>query len=268
MAETTLSPYGIGLIDSHCHLDYMKKVSVEETLQKSKEVGIDKLVTISVEPDNLAVTLELAKKYENVFCSQGIHPHDVKLITEEILQTVKENAQNNPAEVLAIGEIGLDYHYDHSPRKLQQEMFERQLQLADELDLPVVIHSREAEDDTISVLKNFTETLKRKGVFHSFSSSLPLAEFALEQGFYLGFNGMITFSQADNVREALKITPPNRLLIETDAPFLAPKPYRGRENGPFYLGHILEKAADVMGLNTIDLAEQIYKNWHDLFVRD
>lgn len=252
------------IIETHCHLDYLKKMELDEVLRLSAEAGVEKLLTISVEPENLDITLELAEKYDNVYCSQGVHPHDAKLITDQDLQKIRSRGESNK-KVVAIGEIGLDYHYDHSPRDVQRSFFEKQLEIACQLDLPVIIHTRESDQDTMDILKNHSSSLKRKGVFHSFSSSIPLAEYALSEGFSLGFNGMLTFKAAENVREAFRIAPLGKIMVETDCPFLAPVPHRGRENYPHYLPLIVEKMAEIKQMDVEDLAERIYQNSKQLF---
>lgn len=251
------------IIETHCHLDYLKSFEISEIIEKSKEVGIEKIVTIAVEPGNLDRVIEIAKDNENVYCTQGIHPHDARLWTDEVDKKIYSQATFE--KNVAIGEIGLDYHYDNSPREKQREVFDRQLAMASELDLPVVIHSRDAEEDTKAILKNHLNGLNKKGVIHSFTSSIDLAEFAIENDFYLGFNGIITFKSADNVREAVKITPLNRLLLETDAPFLTPIPFRGRENAPFYLPFVAEKLAELKEVSVDELLPQVYSNSFSLF---
>jgi TatD DNase family protein len=163
-------------------------------------------------------------------------------------------------KMVAVGEIGLDYHYNNSPADIQKSVFEKQLQIACDQDLPVVIHTRDADEDTKAILKNFSSTLKRKGVVHSFTSSLELAEFVLNEGFYIGFNGIITFKKAENVQEVVKITPPERILFETDSPFLTPVPHRGKENAPYYLPFVAAKIAELKNLEIEGLKKQVYEN--------
>lgn len=255
--------FSIPIIETHCHLDYLKDLELEELISKSKDVGVEKIITISVEPDNLDKVIAISKAHENVYCTQGVHPHDAKKWDDETEAKIKNQALYE--KCLAIGEIGLDYHYDHSPVEVQKEVFRKQLTLASELDLPVVIHSRDAEADTISILQEYLPVLKKRGVIHSFTSSIELAEFAIENDFYLGLNGIITFKNAENVREAARITPLNRLLLETDAPFLTPIPYRGRENAPFYLPFIAEKLAEIKKVPVEELLSQVYRNSFSLF---
>ncbi len=169
------------------------------------------------------------------------------------------------ARILAVGEIGLDYYYDHADRSVQRSVFEQQLQTAAELDLPVVIHTRDADADTRDILRNYSAALSRKGVIHSFTSSLALAEFCLAEGFMLGFNGITTFNRAENVRQVVAATPVEQLLLETDAPYLTPVPYRGRPNAPYYLPFIAETVAAIKELDVEDLLRQAYRNSVNLF---
>ncbi len=252
------------LIETHCHLDYLKQLTTAEIIKKAQENGVEKFITISVEPDNLCKVIELTKQFKNVYCSQGIHPHDAKLASDEVLSIIKENTLKEK-KVVALGEMGLDYHYNNSPKDIQIEYFEKQLKLACELNKPVVIHTRDADDDTISILKKYSAKLKHKGVLHSFTSGKKLAEFALSEGFYLGFNGIITFKNAQNVREIVELTPIERLLIETDSPFLAPVPHRGSENAPFHLPLVAAKIAEIKNISVEAVAKQSTKNATDLF---
>lgn len=251
------------IIETHCHLDYLKTKSLDETLASAKENGIEKIITISVEPDNFDAVKEIAQAHENVFYTQGIHPHDAKLATEESYQIIISRARE--PKMVAIGEIGLDYHYDNSPREIQKEVFKTHLQIAIDANKPVVIHSRDADEDTIEILKEYAPKLKQKGVIHSFTAGKELAQVALDLGLYLGFNGIITFKKADNVREIVELCPLERILLETDAPFLTPVPHRGKENAPEYLPHILEKIAELKGVAPSEVEKQCYKNSIDLF---
>ncbi len=251
------------IIETHCHLDYLKALELEETLEKAKEHSVSRIVTIAVDPDNLKSVRELSKKYPQIFGTQGIHPHEAKLYTDAVEKEIKDHVQED--KIVAVGEIGLDFHYNNSPKDIQIEVFERQLQIAVDLDMPVVIHSREAEKETIDILKKYSKSLKRKGVIHSFTSSLELAEFALNDDYCLGFNGIITFNSAQNVRDALSITPIERVLVETDAPFLTPVPYRGRENAPYYLPFIIEKIASEKEMSVDEVITQTTSNAKKLF---
>jgi TatD DNase family protein len=236
------------IFETHCHLDYLKEKSLDDILGDASLQGIKKIVTISVDTQNIHTVAGLADKYENVYFTQGIHPHDAKDMTDETLQTIKDRSSH--PKMVAVGEIGLDYYYNHSPPEIQRQRFEEQLSLAATLKKPVVIHSRDADDDMIAILKNHAAHLPFKGVIHSFSSTLTLAEKSLELGFYLGFNGMVTFKKAQNVTSAVELCPLDRLLFETDSPFLTPVPHRGKENNPSFLPFIV---AQIAGLKKIEL---------------
>lgn len=255
--------YDMGLIETHCHLDYLKQDDLSEILKKSQEHHIEKIVTISVEPANLKTVRDLVNSHEMIYGTQGIHPHEAKDATDEVLKEIKDNINNE--KIVAVGEIGLDYYYQHSTRDQQIKAFEEQLQIAIDNKKPVVIHSRDADEDMMSILKNFSNKMERKGVIHSFTSGLDLAKFCLNEGFSLGFNGIITFNKAQNVRDALAITPIEQILLETDAPFLTPTPYRGKENAPFYLPFIAEKVASEKGLEIEQVLEITKKNSIQLF---
>lgn len=246
------------MIETHCHLDYLKAEPLEEIRKKIKEAGITKVVTIGVDPLNLDKVMDLALNHEEIYFTQGIHPHDAKDATEVEFEKIIQRCQH--PKMVAVGEIGLDYHYNNSPAEIQRQVFERQLQIACDQDMPVVIHTRDAEADTQAILKNFSSRLKRKGVIHSFTSSLELAEFVLSEGFYIGFNGIITFKKAENVQEVVKITPPERILFETDSPFLTPVPHRGKENAPYYLPFVAQKIAELKNVNLENLKIKVFQN--------
>ncbi len=252
------------MIETHCHLDYLKEAPLQETLKKSWEAGVQKIITIAVEPDNLDTVLEIANNNENVYCSQGIHPHDAKLYTDEVGSKIKNQAASEK-KVLAIGEIGLDYHYDNSPRDIQRDVFRKQLQIAVDLDKPIIVHTREAEDDTDEILSEFAPKLKRKGVIHSFTSSADLADKVLKLGFYLGFNGIITFKNAEDLRDIVRSTPLEQILIETDSPFLTPVPHRGKKNAPFYLPYVAEKIAELKNISVEEVVKATTENALKLF---
>ncbi len=252
------------MIDSHFHLDYLKASEEEILIQEAKDEGVELFMTISVSPNNLQTVIDISKKYEEIFCTQGIHPHSASEFNDDVGKIIKDNASTHD-KVLAIGEIGLDYHYDKSPREIQKKAFIDQLEIATDLKLPIVIHTRDAEEDTLEIINNHAKNLDRKGVFHSFTSKIELAHFALEQDFYIGFNGIITFKNAENVRKVVEITPMNRILLETDSPFLTPTPHRGKENSPKYLKYIAEKIAEIKNVSFEEVVKQSNLNFHNLF---
>ena len=253
------------IIETHFHLDMLKAASREEIVEKTKAHNIQKMITISTNPNNLDEVISIAEKFPQIYCTQGLHPHEGKEWNNDVKTHVIKNLNTKNKKIVAVGEIGLDFYYSKSPREEQLKAFEEQLQIACDFDLPVVIHSRDADEDTIAVLKNFSLTLKRKGVIHSFTSGLELAKFSLNEGFYLGFNGIITFKNAENVRDALRITPMEKFLLETDSPFLTPDPYRGFENAPYYLPFIAEKIAEVKNTTLDEVLTHAYKNSINLF---
>lgn len=263
MGSKIVAPAPLPIIETHFHLDYLKSFSQEEIIAKAKANNVERFITISVEPDNFDVVKELSEKFSEIYCTQGVHPHDAKLVTQDVLTKIR-NAKNI-SKCVAIGEIGLDYHYDNSPRDKQLWAFEEQLQIAVDLNLPVVIHTREAEDDTLAILKNFSKSLKKKGVLHSFTSKPELAQWAIDDGYHLGFNGIITFKTADEVRATVDMTPLNQILLETDAPFLTPHPHRGVENSPYYLPLVAQKVAEVKKVEYETVLKTCYDNSIRLF---
>ncbi len=251
------------IIETHCHLDYLKQDEIASIVQKSSDLGIEKIISIAVSKDNLTNVIEICDRFDTVYGTQGIHPHQADEYNEQLDSILR--SQLSHQKILAVGEIGLDYYYEHSQPEIQRNAFEQQLQIASDLDLPVVIHTREADEDMQAILSNFSNTLPKKGVIHSFTSSLSLAEFCINEGFHLGFNGIITFNRADNVRNVLEKIPMDRILTETDAPYLTPAPYRGKENAPFYLPFIVEKIAHIKKLPIDEVLKSCYNNAHQVF---
>ncbi|MFV8816234.1 TatD family hydrolase [Haliea sp. E17] len=254
------------IFETHCHLDYLDEDALGETLQRASDVGVEKIITIAVSPGNLDRVRQLTRQAGHIWGTQGIHPHEAAHYDDAVDSRIRDALADE--RLLAVGEIGLDYYYDHADRAVQREVFERQLQIAVDLDLPVVIHTREADDDTRAILANFSDRLSRKGVIHSFTSSLALAEYCLGEGFSLGFNGIATFKAADNVREVIAATPPQQALLETDSPYLTPVPYRGRPNAPCYLPFVAEQVASCLNLPVEELLDHAWRNSHRLFFGD
>lgn len=253
------------IIETHCHLDYLKDRPLAETLEHTRQVNIEKVITIAVSPENLATVRELSQLEPWLYGTQGIHPHEAESYSDAVEKELR--AHGGDEKIVAIGEIGLDYFYDRADREVQKDVFRRQLQIACDLNQPVVIHSREADDDTISILREFEATLKRRGVIHSFTSGPGLAQYALDQDWCLGFNGITSFNKAENVRDIVRMAPIEQILLETDSPFLTPAPYRGRENAPFYLPFVAEKIAEVKELPLSDVISQTYQNSIRTFFR-
>lgn len=251
------------LVETHCHLDYLAAEGMSGVVDEAGAVGIERVVTIAVAPDNLETVRRIADGDPRVWCTQGIHPHEAGQYSDSVEAALRQGAAH--PRVVAIGEIGLDYYYDHADRGAQRDAFRRQLAIAAERDLPVVIHSREADDDTQAILADYLPALARRGVIHSFTSGPELAGFALDAGFYLGFNGITTFRNADSVRAIVAQTPVEQLLLETDAPYLTPAPYRGRTNAPCFLPFVAEKIAELKGLDVEELLATVRRNSYALF---
>ena len=246
------------IIETHCHLDYLKDRPLEETLAEARRVNIERIITIAVSPDNLGRVRELSQAADFVYGTQGVHPHDAESYTDAAEAEIREHVVDD--KMVAVGEIGLDYFYDNADREVQRQVFRRQLQIACDTNRPVVIHSRDADDDTIAILSEFEHSLTRRGVIHSFTSGPGLARYAITQGWCLGFNGISTFNKAENVRDIIRMTPIEQLLLETDSPFLTPVPYRGRENAPFYIPFVAEKVAEVKALALDEVLATTYQN--------
>ncbi len=216
----------------------------------------------SIGTGEIDCAVRLAEKHDQVYASIGVHPHDASKLTAQTLDDLRALAAN--PKVVAFGEIGLDYHYDFSPRDAQREAFVAQLQLARELDLPVTIHTREAWDDTMSVLREHWSGEGRKAIMHCFTGDPVQAREALALGFHLSYGGVLTFKTAENVRESARITPDDRLLIETDAPYLAPIPYRGKRNEPAMMVETARKLAEVRGTGVDHIAQVTTANFERL----
>ncbi len=247
------------LTDSHCHLD-MEDFAPDrdEVLARARAAGVTTLLAIGggAAPGTLDAALRLAEGCDGVWASVGIHPHEAQaaLAASPSAGSSLEELRRLAAhpKVVAIGEIGLDYHYLHSPRETQLELFRGQLALAAELDLPVSIHSREAWDDCFSCLRALSGRVR--GVLHCFSGGPAEMEKALELGFYLSFSGMLTFARAQSLREVARLVPAGRLLVETDSPYLAPVPYRGRRNEPAYVAETARALAAARGAGFEEIA--------------
>ncbi len=257
-------------IDSHCHLNHpnIKEIgSPADIIMAANKVGVDGMMTvccrISEEIDEL---INIANSHDNVWCSIGTHPHDAGVEAEQKFSQSKivEIANAND-KIIAIGETGLDYFYDNSPRDQQQESFRKHIQACVESDLPMIVHTRDAEIDTINIMREEGTGTNLTGVMHCFSSSQKLAEQALDMGFYISLSGIVTFKKADELRETAKIVPLDRVLVETDAPFLAPMPYRGKVNEPAYVVKTGEFLADLYGLSAEEFAKITTDNFYRLF---
>jgi TatD DNase family protein len=249
--------YQLPIVETHFHLDYLKGAPAAQILAEARAIGVERFMTISVEPGNMPMALDLAREFDDVYATLGVHPHEAAQFDDATTAYIRTHVADNH-KVVAIGEIGLDYYYDHCDREVQRQVFCRQLELAIEYRLPVVIHTREADNDTMAILREYAPQMPAKGVIHSFTSGIELAAVGVELGFCLGINGIVTFNKADNVREVVAATPLSNLLLETDAPYLTPMPFRGIENAPKYLPFVAEKIAEVKQL---DVATVLHQTW-------
>jgi len=231
------------LIDTHTHLDDPRYDNDREAMiTRAREAGVGAFITIGCDRSTSQAAVALAEQHSFIYASIGVHPHEVKHIADDWYDEFRRLAKNK--RVVAYGEIGLDYHYNHSPPKEQRERFREQLQLARELQLPVIIHTREAQEDTITILKE-EKASEVGGVFHCFSGDAWLAKDALDLGFYLSFSGILTFQNATMLRGIAKNTPLDRVLIETDCPYLTPAPHRGKRNEPAYVSLVAKQLAAI-----------------------
>lgn len=242
--------------DSHAHYDDERfNEDRDEILNLIKENKITKVVNIGADMPSSKNAIELAKKYDFIYASVGVHPHEAESMTNENLIEIKDLAKTE--KVVAIGEIGLDYYYDNSPRDKQRYWFEKQLELAKKIDMPVVIHTRDATEDTISILKNANHN---SCVIHCFSGSKETAKIMLNLGYYISFAGPVTFKNAKGILDVVKYVPDDRFFIETDCPYLAPEPNRGKRNNSVYMIDTAKKIAEIRGVSLEHIAKITYEN--------
>ena len=248
-------------IDMHCHLDKLDE-GVEAALASARAVGVNHVVTIGTEPADHPTVLALSQKYyPEVFCTLGVHPHEGVLYTDEVGQWIEKNLSDRG--VIAVGEIGLDYYYNQSPKEDQRSAFRQQLEIAKKHKLPVEIHTRDAEADTIEILKEFQGQVT--GLIHCFTGTSWLAHQALDLGFNISISGVVTFKNAADLRNTVKSLPLDRIHVETDAPFLAPIPHRGKKNTPAFVLHTAQVVADLKEISLEKLAETTRQNAFQLF---
>jgi TatD DNase family protein len=255
------------MIDSHCHLDSAEfNDDREAVIERALAAGVEQLLAIGTGegPPDLEVGLRLAEKYPAFLATVGIHPHDAAKATTGDFNRLADLLSH--PKVLAVGEIGLDYHYDFSPREVQQSVFIRQMEIAAQAKKPIVIHTREAWDDTLALLDQYWAAHGIGGIMHCFSGGPGEARRALDLGFYLSFGGIVTFPKALAVQEAAKSAPRDRILIETDAPYLAPVPKRGKRNEPALIVHTARKLAELRGESYQELCDATTENFRRLLL--
>ena len=274
-------------VDSHCHVDGAEfDADREEVIKRAEENGVKMMLVIGTgEPHsgNFERAVFLAEKHENIFAAVGVHPHDAKTF-DSAAESQLINLAKSSRKVIAWGEIGLDFYYEHSPKDVQEEVFRKQIRIAGELNLPIIIHSREADNETVEILTEEcggkTENGKRKteneaegevnnkfrgGVMHCFGGTAEMAKSLMDIGFLISFAGNVTFKKAANLRDAARVVPLDKLLIETDCPYLAPMPFRGKRNEPMFVVETAKFLADFYGVELEELANQTTQNFLDFF---
>jgi TatD DNase family protein len=252
------------LIDTHCHLTFEQfGADVEQVIQRSIAAGVAGWITVGTDLEDSRKAAELAARFENMFASVAIHPHEAHTADKKTLDELKQLAKSE--KVVAIGETGLDYHYDYSTPLQQRDCFIRHLEIAAEMNLPVIIHSREAFDETLKILESNGEGVK-KVVFHCFSGSVEQAKAVLDKGWYISLTGVVTFKNAEKAREVAKTVPIERLMIETDSPYMTPEPMRKQKvNEPALLVHTAKFIAGLRGMEQAKFAEQVTATTRQFF---
>lgn len=249
------------IFDSHAHYDDSQfNEDRALVLKEIQENGVIGVLNCGSDLRGMNMSIELANSYDFIYAAVGIHPEYAQVVNEELIEEMRSHAKN--PKVRAIGEIGLDYYWEENPpREVQKKAFRMQMQLARELKLPVVIHDREAHQDTLEIMKEFSDV---KGVVHCFSGSVEFAKECLKLGYYIGITGVVTFKNAKVIKEVAKIVPLDKLLVETDCPYMAPTPYRGKRNQSDYIQYIIEEIAQLKGITKEEVEENTIKNGKNL----
>ena len=252
------------MIDTHAHLNDSKYDAAElpELIARANDAGIDRIVVCGYDIQSSRDAVDLAAKYENIYATVGVHPHDSKSYNDETAREILELSQNS--KVIAIGEIGLDFHYDFSPRPQQFAAFEAQIELASRVGLPIVVHSRESNPESLQVLKRHAKNLVG-GVYHCFSGDEQFASEVFDIGFYIGIDGPVTYKASEKLRRVVEMYPIDKILLETDCPYLSPIPRRGKRNEPSYLQYVADEVARVKGVELEELGKITTRNAKTLF---
>lgn len=255
------------MIDSHCHIDGEAfDGDRDEVVQRAREAGVAAMLNIGTgdpHSDDFRRAVAVAERYENVFASVGVHPHDANLYDDKAEEHLIGLSKSE--KVIAWGEIGLDFYYDHSPRDVQLEVFRRQIRTAKALDLPIIIHSRDANDETVEILTEECSWDGFRGIMHCFGGTPEMAETLMPLGFLISFAGNVTFKKAEDLRNAAMAVPLEKLLVETDCPFLTPVPFRGKRNEPSMVVQTARFLSDLYGVGFEELAEKTTRNFLDFF---
>ena len=250
-------------IDTHAHLFFPNfNGELDQVLERAQTAGVEKIIVPGTDLATSALAIELADKYEQIYAAVGIHPHDTKEWKDDLIDEIKNLAMHK--KVVAVGEIGLDYYYDFSPKKIQINAFEKQIDLAVELNKPIIVHNRESNTDLMNIIQRYKDTNLR-AQFHCFAGSLNDAMTLINMGHFISFPGNITFKKMENLRNILSGIKVENLLLETDSPFMTPEPYRGKRNEPSYVTIVAEKIAEVHNLSLDDVAKITSENVNKLF---
>ncbi len=254
------------LVDSHCHLDFPDLAAdLDAVVGRARGAGVGLMVTICTRLSEFDKVLAIAERFPEVYCSVGVHPHDAG--RESGISSERLVALAAHPKVVGIGETGLDYYYEHSPREAQRRSFHAHIEAARETGLPLIVHTRDADQESAAILAEEIGQGAFRGVIHCFSAGRQLAEKAVEIGFYISLSGILTFKRSEDLREIAAALPIDRLLVETDAPYLAPVPKRGKPNEPAYVAHTAACLAEVRGMSTEDLAHRTTENFFALFAK-
>ena len=250
------------LVDSHCHIDFAELDERPALIDRARAAGVRTMLTIGTKAEELAEVIEIASSDPDIWATVGIHPHEAQATPDDIIDRLADMVAH--PKVIGIGETGLDFHYDHSPRERQAELFRAQCRLARAAGLPVIVHSRNADTETAAILKEEGVT---RGIIHCFSTTRALSEPALALGFHISISGIVTFKNADELRGIVGEIPLDRLLIETDAPYLAPIPMRGKTNEPAFIVHTAARVAELKGISAEELGRITTDNFFRLFTK-
>ncbi|MGC9954497.1 MAG: TatD family hydrolase [Rhizomicrobium sp.] len=254
------------LVDSHCHLEFPALArEIDAVMARARDAGVGVCVSISTKLDTFPHVRDMAARFDDVWCSVGIHPHEAAV--EPLADAAPLIERAGDLKVVGIGETGLDYFYEHSPRATQAANFRAHIEAARRTKLPLIVHTRDAEDDTMAILREETANGAFTGVLHCFTGSKVMAEAALDLGFYISASGIMTFKKSEALRAVLKDVPLDRLLVETDAPYLAPAPHRGKRNEPAFVAHTAAALAELKGVSADELARATTDNFFRLFTK-
>lgn len=231
-----------GYVDTHCHLYDTRGDDIERVIDSARQAGVTTMITVGCDAATTEAAIAIAASHDGIYATAGLHPHDATNGVDTIVPFLDD------PHIVAVGEAGLDHHYDHSPRDVQRAAFAAQIQLANERDLPLIIHTRDAWDDTFALLD--AEGMPERTIFHCFTGGPAEARSALDRGAFLSFSGIVTFKTAHDIQDAARLCPLERMLVETDSPYLAPMPHRGRTNEPAHVTHVVQFLADLRDLPT------------------